>query len=97
MWARRSPGFRQRQVAFFSVTVSNERLGLGGLPTGRLLPALQALLLRGMFLRQLLCLLLVPLFYLLLPRFINPPSRQPLVVLLVLLLELLSLPVLTRS
>jgi hypothetical protein len=50
-----------------------------------------------MFLRQLLCLLLVPLFYLLLPRFINPPSRQPLVVLLVLLLELLSLPVLTRS
>jgi hypothetical protein len=72
-------------------------LGLGGLPAGGLLPVLQALLLHGMFLRQLLRLLLVPLLHLLPPRIIGLSSVQPLVFLLLPLLNSLPLLVLIRA
>jgi hypothetical protein len=55
----------------------------------RLLSFLQPLLLHRVSLFQLLCLLLMPLLYLLLSRFITSLSREPLVVLLLPLLEFL--------
>jgi hypothetical protein len=88
---------RQMARMHFRSDRFDERLGLRGLPARRLLSTLQRLLLRRMFLRQLLRLLLVPLFDLLLPGFSSLPPPQPLVVLLLPLLELLSLPVLTGA
>ena len=53
------------------------------------LPFLQPLLLLGVLLRQLLCLLLMPLLDLLLPGFIRLPSCELLVFLFLLLLKFL--------
>ena len=62
----------------------------------RLLPTLQALLFSSVLLLQLSRLLLVFLLQLLPPRIISPHLRQPLVVLLLFLLELASLLFLAR-
>jgi hypothetical protein len=66
------------------------------IPVRRLLPFLQVLLLLDVSLLQLLGLLLVPLLHLLIPRFIGPLLRHPLVVLLLLLLESLVVLLLLR-